>query len=124
MDNPNPTIEEQIKAVAVLRAFAKLVPACVNPTSAELEVVEAVNTLDNANLFAALDEEAHDREARPMISTQSAMNGKIYRPDGSVQEPPVGLPTLAPGEEVRPAFSDTHPRAARELGETIQGGES
>jgi len=33
----------------------------------------------------------------------------------------VGLPTLAPGGEIRPAFSDTHPRAARELGDVIRG---
>lgn len=33
----------------------------------------------------------------------------------------VGLPTLAPGEKVRPSFSDTHPRAARELGEMFTG---
>lgn len=48
-------------------------------------------------------------------------------PDGDRHEPEasdhVGLPTLAHGEEIRPAFSDTHPRAARELGEMIAANE-
>ena len=35
----------------------------------------------------------------------------------------VGLPELKPGEEPRPVFSDTHPRAARELGDLIRGEE-
>lgn len=39
------------------------------------------------------------------------------------KEVAVGLPELAPGEEPKPAFSDTHPRAARELGELITGDE-
>lgn len=52
-----PTIAEQITAVAVLRNFAKIIPQCVNPTTGELEVVEAINTLDDADLFADLDQE-------------------------------------------------------------------
>lgn len=51
-----PTLDDQIKALAVLREFANFVPRCVNPTKGELGVVEAINTLDNADLFADLDE--------------------------------------------------------------------
>ena len=49
----------------------------------------------------------------------------VVSPDELPQYAPeqVGLPTLAPGEEIRPAFSDTHPRAARELGEMIAANE-
>lgn len=54
---PKPTIAEQIAAVAVLRTFAQLIPRCVNPTTGERGVAAAINTLDNADLFAALDKE-------------------------------------------------------------------
>lgn len=60
---PKPTLAEQIAAVAVLRNFASLVPRYVHPTEIELGVIEAIKTLDNADLFAALDTERFDQEA-------------------------------------------------------------
>jgi hypothetical protein len=120
MTNPKPTIEEQIEALAWLRKGW-------NGDNSE-RAINAFNILDDGDVFADLDEERNDREARPVISTQSAMDGKIYRSDGSVLPVPggteddkIGLPALKPGEEIRPAFSDTHPRAARELGDVIGG---
>lgn len=118
MTNPKPTIEEQITALHVLREFALTIHAVANPTDGELEVMEAIDTLDNADLFAALDEEigceehvwvtALDGENESLgythcgkcgqrrdtrISTQSAMNGKIYRSEGSVLPPPASTQT-------------------------------
>lgn len=61
MSNPRPTTQDQIAAVAILRNFARLAPRFVNPTAGDWAVAEAVNTLDNADLFAALDE-AHDEQ--------------------------------------------------------------
>jgi hypothetical protein len=52
-----PTIAEQIAAVAMLRNFTKLAPRFVNPTAGELAIVEAINILDDADLFADLDQE-------------------------------------------------------------------
>lgn len=95
-----PTPAEQVAALAVLREFALIIHGVANPTDGELEVMNAINTLDNADLFTGLDEARDELEA--------------------LREERVGLPELKPGETVRPAFSDTHPRAARELGETIR----
>lgn len=58
-----PTIEEQITAVAVLRNFARTIASMANPTTGELEAASAINTLDDADLFADLDQERNDREA-------------------------------------------------------------
>lgn len=80
MSAPKPTIEEQIDALATLRAYARRVPLS--------DVGKGINTLDDADLFTDLDQERDAREARPVISTQSAMSGKIYRSDGSVLPPP------------------------------------
>jgi len=158
-----PTIAEQIEAVATLRIHA----IAGSPTD---RVVSAINTLDDAGLFAALDEARDELEA---AADPGAPNGRgkcphcghprvpltpqgltMYHGDvesgkgdciGSLSVPvqpldpaewgdttredmarhqQIGLPELKPGEEPRPAFSDTHPRAARELGEMIQRDQS
>lgn len=64
MSAEKPTIEEQIAALAVLRAFAQTIHTVANPTDGELEVQGAINTLDNADVFRTLDEESLEREAR------------------------------------------------------------
>lgn len=128
-DTPKPTIEEQIEALAWLRKGW-------DGDNSE-RAIEAFNTLDSGGVFAALDE-ARDEPETANICT--------YQVGGSYESPPeyceleiegedeycpkhqrlsdwdssIGLPELKPGEEPRPAFSDTHPRAARELGELIQ----
>lgn len=61
-DMPKPTLAEQIAAVALLREFARNTPNYVNPTAGELAVAEAFHTLDNADLFAALDQERFEQE--------------------------------------------------------------
>ena len=200
-----PTIEEQIKALAVLRHFVGTTEAYANNVTEDAAL--AIEVLDKASVFAALDQERDEREATTdaprvlivieklcatLFQAQGA-DGKIWatattrkkveerlterpelfmvvspeelaaaagpgqtydtprckhcsdpldenggdlydgetfcgaNPDSDRHEPEtndhVGLPTLAHGEEIRPAFSDTHPRAARELGEMIAANE-
>lgn len=62
MSDPRPTIQDQIAAVAILRNFARLAPRFVNTTAGDWAVAEAVNTLDNADLFVALDEAYDEQE--------------------------------------------------------------
>lgn len=109
---PKPTITEQIEALALLREYALIIRSVPNPTDAELEVMNAINTLDNADLFADLDEEAHNREAaehnRKQNTELAAEWGDTTREDMAAHQ--IGLPEMKPGETARPAFSDTHPR--------------
>lgn len=60
---PKPTTEQQIEALAVLRSYAEKVPRFVNPTVGEQAVADAINTLDNADLFATIDKAGWEREA-------------------------------------------------------------
>lgn len=62
MPAPKPTITEQIKALATLRKFARDTSRnSLNELSRE--TAKAVNTLDNADLFADLDQERNAQEA-------------------------------------------------------------
>lgn len=56
---PKPTIEEQIKALAVLRKFAQRNRNAISMVgvNAAIKAAEAIDILDNADLFVALDEE-------------------------------------------------------------------
>lgn len=85
--------QAMIDAHAVLINFARTLPRYANCTAGERAVAEAIDILDNADFFVPITD-ARD----------------------SLDHHQIGLPSLAPGEEVRPAFSDTHPRAAREFG--------
>lgn len=90
MSAPKPTIEEQLKALAVLRNFWR-------GSSTDEEVRDAIDTLDNGGVFAALDD-VTGYDTAPVISTQSAMDGKIYRSDGSVLSVPGSVEPLDPAE--------------------------
>lgn len=121
MTNPRPTIEEQIEALAALRKFAMSAPFGVTHTEAQ-EAVFAINILDNADLFADLDEK--DFELNQCGDTSAGLPEPpcdLDKPCPVHEDTPIGLPELKPGEEARPDFSDTHPRAARELGDVIRG---
>jgi hypothetical protein len=65
--SPHPAIAEQIEAVSILRNFALIVPRFVNPTAGELAVARAINDLDNADLFAALDEARDNLDGAPAV---------------------------------------------------------
>jgi hypothetical protein len=58
---PKPTIEEQIEALAILREFAATTSHnSLNELSRN--AAEAINTLDNADLFTHLDDARDQQE--------------------------------------------------------------
>jgi hypothetical protein len=57
-----PTLEEQVKALATLRSFALRFHDNTSITGLG-DAAQAFNTLDDADLFADLDEVAYNREA-------------------------------------------------------------
>jgi hypothetical protein len=78
---------EMIDALNTLREFAQSsTHNSLNTLSRD--TAEAINTIDDAGIFAAIDEET-GYDIDPGISTQSAMDGKIYRSDGSVLPAPL-----------------------------------
>lgn len=79
MSSSRPTIEEQIKALAFLRGYAKDPGYDIVPTDAEKALAKAINTLDNAEVFVALDEARDEREA---------VNTCTYQVGGSYETPP------------------------------------
>lgn len=56
---PKPSMADQIKAVATLRKFALTIPMFANATATERMVKKAIDDLDNADVFAAIDEAEH-----------------------------------------------------------------
>lgn len=91
-----PITPEMIAAWRTLQSFAE---RNRHNTSIDYlkEAADAIDVLDNSDFMVPIEDAEGDANDH------------------------VGLPTLAPGEEIRLAFSDTHPRAARELGEIIGG---
>lgn len=81
-------------------------------------------TRDWAKITAEYEDDACEECGNTIPATDADVtsDNEHHAPSCSLyrEKAMVGLPELKPGEEPRPAFSDTHPRAARELGELIQ----
>lgn len=141
---PRDVTPEIAAALAALRIFAADESRnSLNTVSREAAL--AMNVLDNVGVFATIDE-VNDYASAEEILAESALNACLcggsfdgrrfgigcteQKPDPAewgdttredMAQHQIGLPVLASGEEIRPVFSDTHPRAARELGELIAG---
>lgn len=69
MDDPKPTLAEQIAAVALLREYARMAARSGNSTRRAM--AKAIHTLDDADLFAALDQERDEIEGQERLTERS-----------------------------------------------------
>ena len=96
---------EVIQALAGLRTYAAQYPA--------MGLSGLVNTLDNAGVFAALDEQTGYAAAEDVLAEAVVT--------ASLDPAEWGDTTPADMARHQIEFSDTHPRAARELTDLIRG---